>query len=113
MATMTITANNIPRDIIHAWSLTSEERKEFDYLDWDAIENGEDSASFFRYRGELYDIGEFSRVIPPGSNRLHPMECDSPEFVGWMGYASDSHFSGLLVKYVNDGERVVIGRYSC
>lgn len=108
---MKIVTNNVLRDIIDAWELTAKEREEFDYLDWDAIESGSDSASFFRYRGELYDIGEFSRIIPHGSNRLHPMECDNPEFAGWHGYASDSFFSGILVKYVDDDKRIVVGMY--
>jgi len=106
-----ITTNNVPRDIIDAWQLSAKERKEFDYLDWEAIERGEDSASFFRYRGELYDIGEFSRIIPPGSKRCHPMECGSPDFIGWDGYVSDSYFSGMLIKYVDNGERVIVARY--
>lgn len=106
-----ITTNNVPRDVINAWELSAAERAEFDYLDWQAIDNGEDSAEFFRYRGELYDIGEFSRIIPPGSKSCHPMECDSPDFVGWCGYTSDSYFSGMLVKYVDNGERVIVARY--
>ncbi len=116
-ATMTIRTNNVPRDVIDAWELSPAERAEFDYLDWEAIERGEDSASFFRYRGELYDLGQFSRIIPAGSLRHHPMECDNPDFAGWDGYASDSFFSGLLIRWAKDDcgepdvERVIVGTY--
>ena len=112
-----IRTNNVPRDIINAHELTQAERAEFDYLDWEGIDDGRDSASFFRYRGELYSLSEFSRVIPAGSVRRHPMECDAPEFAGWDGYQSDSFFSGMLVKWARDdngrtdGERIIVGTY--
>lgn len=115
---MTIRTNNVPRYLIDAWELTPKEREEFDYLNWDAIEKGEDSATFFRYRGQLYDFSEFSRIIPQGSKSCHPMECDNPAFAGWDGYISDSFFSGLLVKYARedgriDEERIIVGMYCC
>lgn len=117
---ITIRTNNVPRDVIDAWSLTPDERKEFDYLDWQAIEEGRDSASFFRYRGELYDLGEFSRITPPGSRIMHPMECQNPDFQGWDEYQSDSFFSGMLIRYYRepgarepDFERIVVASYCC
>lgn len=103
-----IITNNQPREIIDACQLTPAQREQFDYLDWPAIEEGRDSASFFRYRGELYDLGEF-------------MRCDSGQFPGWDGYASDSFFSGTLVRYPRenygrgreeiDTESVIVARY--
>lgn len=113
-----IRTNNVPRDIINAWELTPAERAEFDYLDWPAIDDGRDSRDFFRYRGRLYDLSEFSRIIPPGSERHHPMECDSRSFIGWDGYQSDSYFSGLLIRWARDDsgepdfERVIVGAYT-
>lgn len=111
MSNPTVTTNNHARDIVDAWQLTETEQKEFDYLNWEAIKEGDESAEFFRYRGELYDLGQFSRIIQVGSVRCHPMECDSPHFQGWQGYMSDSFFSGMLVKYANDGESVVVAIY--
>ena len=113
-----IRTNNVPRDVINAWELTPAERAEFDYLDWEAIDDGRDSRDFFRYRGQLYDINEFSHIIPPGSARLHPTECDSRSFIGWDGYLSDSFFSGLLIRWERDergnidGERVIVALYT-
>jgi hypothetical protein len=98
---LTIKTNNVPRDIVEAYELTAAERAEFDYIDWHKIEAGEDSASFFRYGGEVYDLGEF-------------MRWDGVEFsplATWDGYQSDSFFSGLLVRYVDDFERVIVARY--
>lgn len=113
-----IRTNNVPRDVINAWELTPAERAEFDYLDWEAIDDGRDSCDFVRYRGQLYDLSEFSRIIPPGSERCHPMECAEPAFQGWDGYASDSYFSGILIRWARDDngkpdfERVIVGLYT-
>ena len=96
---MRVITNNVPRDLIDAWELTPAEREEFDYLDWAAIELGEDSASFFRFHGDLYDLGEFS-VWQTRPDMLRE----------WDGYASDSAFSATVVRYVDNCERIVVGR---
>lgn len=113
---MKIITNNKPREVIHAHELSPDERDDFDYLDWSAIDEGSDSASFFRYRGELYDIGEFSRIIPPGARRVHPMECQDPNLQGWDGYLTDSYFSGMVIRWARDSGRidadyVIVGRF--
>lgn len=97
----TIRTNNVPRDILNDHELSDKEREEFDYHDWDKIDAGEDSASFFRYKGQVYDLGSFSLTDPAGNLRR----------MGWTGYSGDSYFSGTLVRYVDDNERVVVGRY--
>lgn len=103
MSELTIITNHQPRDVIEAYELTEEERNEFDYIKWDKIEEGEDSATFFRYKGELYDLGEFettSRMI-------------GHKFAKWDGYKSETFFSGILVKRAfRDGyDWVIVGRY--
>lgn len=106
MSDLTIVTNNVPRDILDAWELTADERAQFDYHDWAAIERGEDSASFFRYKGDLYDLGEFTRLDGPF---LLPNRTRA--FATWDGYQSDTFFSGTLVRYCDDFERVVVGRF--
>lgn len=100
---MKITTNNVPRDVIDACQLTPAERKEFDYLPWDKIEAGEGSASFFRYRGATYDLGEFMTTTAPfGWPAMHAL--------GWHGYLADSFFSAIVVRYADDEcERIVVG----
>lgn len=95
---ITVITNNVPRDVVQAYELTPAERGEFDYLDWDAIEAGSDSASFFRYRGEVYDLGDGFEISMP---RGIPGQ--------WDGFRPDSFFSGILVRYCDDYERVVVG----
>ena len=104
--TLTVITNNVPRLIVDAYELTVAERKDFDYLDWPAIDSGTDSATFFRYRGQLYDLGEFSTDygITRGSGLLH-------ELAGWDGYQSDSFFSATVVRFVeDDSDYVIVGR---
>ena len=89
---MRIVTNNQPRVILSWYALTPVEQKEFDYL-----EEGE--GSFFRYKGDVYDLGEFMRV-------------DHTAIPGdWHGYASDSYFSGVLIRYTSDHGQVIVGSY--
>lgn len=98
---LTIICNNVPRDLIDAWELTEAERAEFDYLAWDKIEAGEDSASFFRYKGEVYDLGDCETTSSTANI-----------FPQWDGYYSQTFFSGVLVRYADEHfETVVVGRY--
>ena len=97
---LTIRTNNAPRYIVEAYELTPKERAEFDYLDWPAIEAGNDSASFFRYKGQVYDLGEFTRC-----GHACGME-------NWDGYFGETAWSGVLVKYADgDHESVIVGMY--
>lgn len=95
---MRVITNNVPRLLIDAYDLTPTERAEFDYLNWDAIDAGEDSATFFRYKGQLYDLGAF-------------MAATSQPLSAWNGYQSDTFFSATVVRYVpDDRDYVVVGR---
>lgn len=118
--TITIITNHVPRDLIQAWELTEAERAEFDYHDWANImgDNPQSSPEFFRYRGQLYDLGEFSADwgITRGTGL--------PDWLsGWSAYMSDTFFSGIVIRFpvlepANryhdtqiDFERVVVGTY--
>ncbi len=99
--TIKIVTNNKPRLLIDAYQLTEKEREEFDYLDWKVITSGDDDATFFRYKGQLYDLGDF-------------MLCPSDfQFEGWTGYYSDSAFSGILIKLCDNNDYIIVGRYYC
>ena len=102
---MTICTNNHARPVLSRWELTPKESAEFDYL-------ADDEGSFFRYRGQVYDLGDFCRVIKTGSVSMHPTECADPAFQGWHGYHADSFFSATLVRYVDDCESVIVGVYT-
>lgn len=94
---MKLTTNNVPRDLIYFSDLTEKEQKNFDWYDDD--ENS--GLDFFRYRGNAYCLSEFMRVT----------KLEREWFKDWDGYMSDSYFSGIVVRYVNDFEQVVVGSY--
>jgi hypothetical protein len=99
-----VVTNGQPRDIIYGWQLTATERKEFDYHDWIAIDSGGGSASFFRYKGQLYDLGEFTGDfgITKGSGL--------PEHLSkWDGYMSLHAFAAMLIKYTDNDDSVIVG----
>jgi hypothetical protein len=95
--TLKIKTNNVPREVICGIELTNKERKEFDYIKDEDF----DCHSFFRYKGQVYDLNEFMRT---GPGEIHD--------AGWQGYASDSYFSGTIIKYVDNFERVIVGTYT-
>ena len=97
---MEIRTNNVPRFTLDAYELTAKEREEFDYLDWEAIDAGNDSATFFRYKGQLYCLSEVLRI-----------DEYLPSLQGWDGYTNDSFSSGLVVKLMGDGDRIIVGQY--
>ncbi len=91
MNKLTIITNNVPRPIIYGWEIP-EVRGEFDWLDDQEFY----AAEFFRYKGRVYSLDEFTL---------------SNAFPGFDGYVGDSFFSGVLVRVVDNGESVVVGRY--
>ena len=94
---LTIKTNGKPRGIIYGFELTEKQRKEFDWVSPEDIDN----ETFVCYKGQLYNIGEF-------------MRCDNAAgFSGWHGYYSEGFFSGILLRYSSDNETVIIGRYYC
>lgn len=94
---MEIRTNNKPRNILLACELTEKELLEFDYLKGERL----DFASFFRYKGNVYDLGEF--MLCP----------DSFLYKNWQGIYSDSVFSGVLIKYCDGFDQVIVAQYFC
>lgn len=100
--------------VVYGWDLSEEERAEFDYIAdsdhelWEEVPN-----QFFRYRGNVYDLGEFVRIVPQGATGGPFCHYDhTGALKGWDGIATDSFFSGVVVKYVSD-ELLRVGLYCC
>lgn len=93
--TATVRTNNVPRPILYGYELTPKERLEFDYLEGEDL----DYATFFRYKGNVYHLGDCMRVEPMNSL------CQ-----GWDGYFGESFFSAVVVRFTPDHEQVVVGR---
>lgn len=97
---LTIKTNKHWRSPIYGYELTDKERENFDYLD------DIDSQQFIRYRGWVYDLGEFMRT--PNNE---PARQELNELSGWDGYLSDSYFSGVVIRYSKDFEYIQVGTY--
>jgi hypothetical protein len=88
---MKIITNNHYRHILYFHELEPSEQDELK----DSYDSVEES-TFFRYRGQVYDLNNFMRST---DNR----------FGDWQGYHSDSFFSAVLVKYDVSCEAVKVG----
>ena len=89
-----VITNRVPRQILEWWEVPEEIRlKEFDYHDAESIE----SAGFFKYKGEYYDLGEM--MVPP-----------EPLIQYWHYYTHWTFSSGIVVKYIGK-DKVLVGRY--
>ncbi|MAN61515.1 MAG: hypothetical protein CMI60_06150 [Parvibaculum sp.] len=87
---MKIITNHHYRPWLTWHDLSASEQKEH-ADDYDDVQE----STFFRYRGQVYDLGDFMYV-----GRDH---------VGWDGYHNTSFFSAVLVKYSDDGDAVKVG----
>ena len=108
MSDLTIRTNNHWHDLSSFYDLPESARSDFYYVDVEDHQN----PRFVCYRGFWYDTHEFIRIHAMSNSDPHAMrpEADSP-FDAWTGYQSDSFFSGVVLRYDNEFERIQIGRY--
>jgi hypothetical protein len=97
----TLKTNHHVRDVLRWDQLTDKEREWFDYLDTD---DKRDEATFARYRGSVYDLGE----VEIASHEIKAL--------GFDGMHVDSAFSATVFGYFDrDGNEwedgVVVGFY--
>ena len=112
---LNIVTNNVPRDVISGYEMDPKIlKKEFD-IDIEGMNDDQIgdlcSMEFVKFRGVWYDLQDFITTCPGPWNHGLP-----EEFREWDGYSSDSFFSGVLLKYAKeddriDHERVVLGTY--
>ena len=89
---ITIKTNRQYRPTLTWEDLTLKEQRGFDFT------NKEES-SYFRYKKWVYTLEDFMRT-----------NCNEA-LNKWDGYYGDSFFSGILVKYSNCGDAVMVGTY--
>jgi len=94
--TTTIKTNNQPRDFLSFYDFDKKDQKaiekRFDYMTREELEEG---CSFFKYKGEIYNLCEFMRT----------------HMDDWDGALSHSYFSGIIIKISDDHESVICGTY--
>lgn len=106
--TITITTNGHARELIAYAELTDKERSEFDYI---ADEESWDYR-FARYRGNVIDVSDMRAImVSPAFQSFGVNVAPESPLAAWHGVASDSYWSGIVVRYCDDNEHVVIGRY--
>lgn len=93
---MKIITNNHFKEILSFFDLTEKEQNEIKD-NYDTIQE----SSFFRYRGQVYDLNEFMRV--------DSLNGQDHSLYGWDGYHNDSFFSSVLVKYSSCNDAVKVG----
>ncbi len=109
------TSNNRSKTLLMFSELKQRERDILEHVK-------DDTNSFFRHQGYVYDLGQFARIIPPEDlvGQVHPPMCLHDwhgDFDQWDCYLADSAHGGLVARYprLRDGdidpERVVIGTY--
>lgn len=102
---------------VQVYELSLEELKEFDYLiDGEPTEEKwiNSSAMFFRYRDEIYDMSNFVRIGHPSTTDPNSF-CHfdhSDTFKSWDGIATDSFFSGIVIKFL-DSETIRVATFVC
>ena len=92
---LTIKTNNQWRDFVYRDDVPAAVlADQFSHLSEDDGSDG-----FFCYRGHWYHTTDF-------------MNCSgNKDLVAWDGYASDSYFSGVLIKISRDGDAVQVATY--
>lgn len=94
----TVVKTNLqPRPVISWYDLTDAEKKELDHYD-----DCDRQAGFngFRFKGNVWDFDEFSRVQHEGAL----------DKAGWGGVAGQSAFHGVVIAISKDMETVVVGQ---
>ena len=93
-------------DMFYPFELSTEERttlrQEYDWMSEDNFDN----THFFKYRGDTYSTQDFLTTKKSFWNPDPPGWQD-----GWDGYLNDTFFSAVLVKYIDDDERVIVAEY--
>ena len=105
---MNITTDNKWRPLASLADLPAKAMKEFEYIDEDSIYD----LRFVKYKGVWYDTRDTQRITVGNSFRGWDMYVtkDHP-FAKWSSVISDSFFSGILFKFDEYFEQVIVGRY--
>ena len=104
----TVTTNGHARELLAYAELTDKERADFDYI----TEDESWDYRFARYRGSVIDVSDMQAItVSPASLSFGVNVAPESPLAAWHGLASDSYWSGIVVRYCDDNEYVVIGCY--
>lgn len=105
---MNIITDNKWRFLVSLTDLPDKAMKEFEYIDEDSIHD----LRFVKYKGVWYDAMDTQRITKGNSFRGWDIYVtkDHP-FAKWSAVISESFFSGILFKFDEYFEQVIVGRY--
>ena len=93
-----ISTNNQPRELLAFHELPEPIRQtEFDYVTGEIEQH---TPRFFQYRDWWYDSHEFLTCL------------STLNLSDWHGYQPDSFFSGVVIRFTEDYEQVIVGTYT-
>ena len=104
-----IVTNNVPRDVLSGYEMDPQILR--DVFDIEIQDMNDDqigdlcAMQFVKFRGMWYDVSDFITTSPGPWNHGLP-----EEFRQWDGYSSDSFFSGVLLKYAREDDRMDFDR---
>lgn len=93
-----VKTNLVPRDRVDWYELSEAEKAELDYIKGD--EERESDFSGFRFKGTVWDIGEFVRTEEDGALKK----------AGWHGVSAQSAFHGVVIHLCENHGQVVVGQ---
>ena len=98
---MNVITNNKPRMLL-TWAELPEGigESEFDYVE---DGGGRHEPRFFKYRGAWYDWYEFDYISD--------QPCYAPLRGKWTAVQTDSFFSGIVLRWFDEFNSVIVGRY--
>lgn len=110
--TVRFTTNSHRRPVLDSWDIPADVRSEFDYIDWDACDDGRDSVSFVRAYGTYWDLND----VEPGPAMYGGRLPEPFRVAGYVAYVSETYFSGVCFRYVFDSDDggeydVIVARY--
>ena len=102
MSEVKVVTNNHEREMYYLYELSERDQKtikqDYNWMDAEAL----DSESFFKYCERWYSLSDFMSL----HNKVY--NPNPPDFMdGWDGYLSDSFFSGVLIKVLEDNYCIV------
>lgn len=106
---MKITTNNQKRELISFFDLPEKVRSDFDYV----ANDDQNSCRFVKFKGSYYDTFD-TQTITTANNQPTGWSMvvnHSDPLAKWNSIISETFFSGVLFRFVDNFDCVIVGRY--
>jgi len=94
---MQVKTNNTLRSFLYGYQVPDKVLSDFSHLSEDEKQDG-----WIKYRNSYYHMSDFTTTQGPyGNQEIYKL--------GWHGLLTDTFFSGIVIKILDDGESYQIG----